>query len=359
MTSPDIISLRQENQKLVQSTFEKPTDVLSWMCAMQAQEYAMAKWSIGLRLKGSKDADIEKNFNEGSILRTHLMRPTWHFVTPLDIRWMLELTASRVMVVNAFTYRECELDSKIFKKSNDIIVKALEGGKQLTRDKLKSALEKGKIFADGIRLSCFMMQAELDGIICSGARQGNQFSYALLDEWVPPVKKLHRKEALEALSIRYFTSRGPATIPDFVTWSGLTVKDAKEGIAMIGSGLIKEMIDGREYFLTPYALKNKYNSKLTFLMPDYDEYGMGYKDRSAMFNPRIKVPEIGIRQFPYNRMVILDGRIAGAWKRDIAKDRVIIQIDLFTQLSKPAHQKILSAAKKYADFLGMKAEILI
>lgn len=195
MTTSDIIRYRLINQQIAETKFKKPQEIVAWLAAMQAQDFAMAKWAIGLRLPGSKDADIEKAFNDGVILRTHLMRPTWHFVAPADIRWMLALTAPRVNVANAFMYRKLELDNKIFKRSNDILVKTLQGGKQLTRAILKTALERKKIVADGLRLGYLMMRAELDGIICSGARQGKQFTYALLDERAPPVKTLDHDEA--------------------------------------------------------------------------------------------------------------------------------------------------------------------
>jgi hypothetical protein len=215
MTISEIVKSRLINQQIAETKFRNPKEIVAWMAAMQAQEYAMAKWAIGLRLPGLKNADIENAFNEGSILRTHLMRPTWHFVTPEDIRWMLMLTAPRVNAANAYSYRKFELDIEILKRCNDTIIKALQGGKQLTRATLKAALEQERIFADGLRLSYIMMHAELDGIICSGVRQGKQFTYALLDERVPPAKVLERDEALAELTLRYFTSRGPATVKDF------------------------------------------------------------------------------------------------------------------------------------------------
>src|SRR5688500_8781538 len=282
MTTPDIVRHRLFNQQIAETKFREPAEIVSWLVAMQAQEYAMAKWAIGLRLPGATDEIIEKAVADGLILRTHLMRPTWHFVTPKDIRWLLKLTAPRVEAINAFTYRQQELDSKIFKRSNAIIVKTLEGGKQLTRTELQTELKKKNIIADGVRLSCLMMKAELEGIICSGARRGKQFTYALLDERVAPAKSITKKEALEELAVRYFTSRGPATVKDFATWSGLSVTEAKEGVAMLSSEFIKEKIIDQEYIFIPSSSDTNKKIQTSFLMPDYDEYGMGYKDRSAI-----------------------------------------------------------------------------
>ncbi len=182
MTIPDIIRHRLFNQQIAETKFTKPEEIVNWLVAMQAQEYAMSKWAIGLRLPGSTDEMVEKAFTDGAILRTHLMRPTWHFVTPTDIRWLLKLTAPRVEAASAFMFRQLELDNKTFKRSNDIIAKTLDGGKQLTRTELQAALKQKKIIADRFRLSYLMMKAELDGIICSGARRGKQFTYSLLDE---------------------------------------------------------------------------------------------------------------------------------------------------------------------------------
>ncbi|MGZ8558719.1 MAG: DNA glycosylase AlkZ-like family protein [Chitinophagaceae bacterium] len=171
MTTTDIIRYRLFNQQIAETKFRKPEEIVNWLIAMQAQEYAMSKWAIGLRLPGSTDEMVEKSFTDGAILQTHLMRPTWHFVTATDIRWLLKLTAPRVDALNAFMYRQLELDNKLFKRSNNIIAKTLEGGKQVTRAELQAELKQKKIIGDGFRLSYLMMKAELDGIICSGARR--------------------------------------------------------------------------------------------------------------------------------------------------------------------------------------------
>ena len=195
MNARTIVQYRLVNQQIAGTNCINAEELVTTLGAMQAQEYSQSKWSIGLRLPHVTDSDIEKVFNDGKIIRTHILRPTWHFVSPKDIRWMLSLSAPRVKAVNAFMYRKMELDNKIFKKTNNILQKTLEGGKQLTRTKLAIELGRKKIVAEGIRLSCIMMQAELDGIICSGAKNGKQFTYALLDEKVPPSKQMKDDEA--------------------------------------------------------------------------------------------------------------------------------------------------------------------
>lgn len=347
MTTADIINWRLINQQIAETKFKKPQEIVNWMIAMQAQDFAMAKWAIGLRLPGSRDVDIEKAFNDGHILRTHLMRPTWHFVTPADIRWMLALTAPRVNAVNAYWYRKFGLDNKIFKRSNNILAKTLEGGKQLTRATLKSALEYYKINADGLRLSYLMMRAELDGVICSGARQGKQFTYALLDERVPGILTFNREQALAELIKRYFTSRGPATLQDFVYWSGLTIKDAKTGFALLKSNLVTGEFEERKYIFNSVRSNINSGSQTTFLMPDYDEYGMSYKNRSAL-NSNSKPDVID----PYTHWIVINGKIEGTWERTIKKEFIEIDTVIFAPLNKTKKQAVTNAVNRYSSFFG-------
>lgn len=356
MTTTDIIRLRLFNQQIAETKFREPAEIVNWLVAMQAQEYAMAKWAIGLRLPGATDKIIEKAFTDGLILRTHLMRPTWHFVTPKDIRWLLKLTAPRVEAINAFTYRQQELDNKLFKRSNDIIIKTLEGRKQLTRVELQAALKQKKIIADGIRLSCLMMKAELEGIICSGASRGKQFTYTLLEERVARTKPLTKKEALAELATRYFTSRGPATVKDFATWSGLSVTESKEGVAMLPSSFIHEIINEQDFIFKPNSFAISGKIQTSFLMPDYDEYGMGYKDRSAIFNTKVNLSQFKNDNPIFNRMIIIDGKIEGTWKRVIKNNTVSIETFPFGLLSKSKQEALTKAIKKYCVFVGKEVE---
>ena len=229
-TPTELLTARLRNQQLIASTRRKPAQVVSWLCAMQAQDYPAAKWAIGLaRARHARTRDVEQAFNDGLILRTHVLRPTWHFVAPEDIRWLLALSAPRIHATNAYYYRQAGLDAKTFAKSCAMIHRALEGGKTLTRAELAMHLKRAKVPADGLKLAYLMMHAELEGVICSGPRRGKQFTYALLDERAPATKPKTRDEALAELAKRYFASHGPATVRDFAWWSGLTTKDAQTG----------------------------------------------------------------------------------------------------------------------------------
>ena len=226
-----LVRERLRNQSLAVSRLRTPGEVVAWLGAAQAQDYAGAKWALGLRAKGLTDAAVEQAFDEGAILRTHILRPTWHFVAPADIRWMLALSAPRVHAVNAYAYRTFELDAAVLARSRAALERALAGGRQLTRLELAKVLQRAGVQADGPRLAHVMMHAELDAVICSGARRGKQFTYALLEERAPRAKVLPRDEALAELTRRYFASHGPATLRDYVWWSGLTARDARAGMA--------------------------------------------------------------------------------------------------------------------------------
>ena len=201
---------------------------------------------MGQRLVGATEAAIERAMDDGSILRTHVLRPTWHFVAPADIRWMLALTAPRVRAASAGQWRNYELNEADFRRCNSAIAKALRGGNQLTRAGLSAALARAKVdVTSSVRVGHITMRAELDGLICSGGRQGKQFTYALLEERVPASREITRDEALVELAMRYFTTHGPATPKDFAWWSGLTIADAKAALAMIGGDLEHETVDGQ------------------------------------------------------------------------------------------------------------------
>src|SRR6266849_969246 len=353
MTNLDIAHQRLHNQLITQRMFEKPGDVMQWRGAVQSQDYAAAKWALGLRLQGAIDESIEQAFAGGTILRTHVMRPTWHFVAPADIRWMLMLTALRVNALNAYYYRQLELDDAVFLHSNVVLAKALQGGKQLTRAELVTVLKLAGIASDNLlRFTHIMMRAELDGIVCSGARRGKQFTYALLDERAPQARMLDRDEALAELTIRYFTSHGPATVQDFVWWSGLTVIDAKAGLEMVKSQLMHEVVDGQTYWFSPSTPRVQGLSQAAYLLPNYDEYTVGYTDRSAIFDA-LHTNKLDPRGGLLTNTMVLDGQVIGTWKRTFKKNTVVIEVNPFVPLSATETRAFAVAANRYGAFLTM------
>ncbi len=350
MKTSDIIIHRLRNQQLVSPQFSKPRDIVSWFGAMQAQEYAMAKWAIGLRLPASHDSEIEREFNNGKILRVHCVRPTWHFVTPKDIRMVLAVTAPRILALSAYMNRKLSLNSSIFKRSNDLLVKMLEGGKSLTREKIRTEFSRIKIPTSEQRMSHLMMQAELDEIVCSGPRQGKHQTYALLDERAPSSGKIDRAEALIELTRRYFLSRGPATVYDFSYWSGITAAEATTAVRSLPKQFEKMSIDGKEYFFLPNGTTPKNAIRTTFLMPDYDELGMGYKDRSAIQSDAKIIVNIRGENPIFNRMLVVNGRIAGTWKRTVSKNDVGVKTFPFKTLTTEEKKKVNFAVEQFKQF---------
>ena len=354
MKTPDIVSLRLHNQRLAEPGFTTPAEVVSWLGAVQSQDYTGAKWALGMRTPSITDADVDRAFAAGAVLRTHVMRPTWHFVAPEDIRWLLALTAPRVHAASAYQYRKLELDDSIFARSNYLFAEALQGGKQLTRQELATVLHRAGIAtlsADSLlRITYIVMHAELDAVLCSGAKQGKQFTYALLDERAPQARNLPRTEALAELTRQYFTSHGPALLKDFTWWSGLTTADARAGIDIIGSELISEIVDGQTYWLSPSTQATPVEDKnsMAYLLPNYDEYMIGYTDRDAILAPgHARKLEL---LFPH--WVVVDGQVVGSWKRTISKQGTEVSARLFTSMSDAQESALDEAATRYSRFLG-------
>jgi len=353
MKSSELVQLRLANQHLASPKFKNPAEIVQHLGAVQAQDYTGAKWAIGQRLQGVTDAMIEKAFTDGDIIRTHVMRPTWHFVHPEDIRWMLELTAPRVQAIASFRHRQLKLDRDIFSKCEKALVKALNGGRQLMRNDVAEVLQQAGIATDEQRFVHIMMQMELIGLICSGGRQGKQFTYALFEERVPKVKSLARDEALAKLAERYFIAHGPATLQDYVWWSGLTVADAKAGLEMIKDKLTSQVFEGNTYWFAEHSSILKTNSA-AYLLPNYDEYIVSYKDRSATIES-VHLNKADPRGTIFNNTIIINGRVIGLWKHTFKKDSVVLEISPFKSLSKANESAVNSAAKRYARFLGLKS----
>jgi hypothetical protein len=358
VNNTDIARQRLRNQGLSKFIFKDAVDIVTQLGAVQAQDYAGAKWALGQRLKDSTDSALDKLFNDGSILRTHLMRPTWHFVSPTDIRWVLKLTAPRVHAFNAFLYRKMELDKATLKKSNTILEKALRDGKQLTRAELASSLEaKGISTKDGVRLGLLMMSAELDGVICSGARRGKQFTYALLEERVPPAEVLTRDESLAELTKRYFSTRGPATVNDFAWWSGLTVSDGKRGVEMVKPQIKSEAVNGQAYWFVESNPPARLKHPIIHLLPNYDEYFIGFRDRGAI-GERLGSSSLKTEDSTFlTHLVFVDGQLVGGWKRILEKNKVIIELNLVMPLPKDEKHAVKDEADRFGKFLELPIEL--
>lgn len=356
MTLTDITNIRLISQQIAATKFKTVKEIVGWMGAMQAQDYAMSKWAIGARLPNSTEKEIEHAADNGDIIRTHLLRPTWHFVSAEDIYWLLELTAPRIKASLKSRHNELELTESILKKSNTIIKGMLTGGNHLTREELVSEIVKAKIPVDNNRASHLLMQAELDGIICSGAIKNKKQTYVLISERVADTNNLTREQALEKIARKYFNSHCPATLYDFVWWSGLSVSDARIALEMVKSDFVSEKIGTETYWFTnSFSLSQKDNS--AYLLPAFDEFLISYKDRSASFqfvNQKKVVSENGI----FRPVIVINGHVMGIWKRTVKKEKLIVETFFFQSQNKVVKSLVEKAALDYGHFLDKKAEVI-
>jgi len=350
----DISSLRLQNQHIASQSKKTAKELITCMGAIQAQEYNQAKWAIGLRLPHLTESQIELAFNQGEIIRTHLMRPTWHFVSSDDIYWMLELTAPQIRSSTKSRHRDLELTEPILKKGQEILIRELEGNHALSREELKPIFKRGGINTDEQRFPHIMMAAELDGIVCSGKMNGNKQTYALLSERVPVKKTLTKEEALAKLAKKYFESHGPASLSDFVWWSGLNVSDARKALEINKSCLISAVLENETYWYAEPASIAPPLTDSAYLLPAFDEYLISYKNRSAAITAdhhKKAISNNGI----FWPVIVVNGKISGLWKRTFTNNSVVIELDHFRPHNKKEVQLIEEASEKYGYFSARNA----
>jgi hypothetical protein len=361
VTNKEIIGRRLANQLITANHPSSPAEVVACMGALQAQDFGMSKWAVGLRMDKGTQEIVEQALDQGQILRTHVLRPTWHLVHQKDIRWMLALTGPRLQARLATAQRKMGLNKNVFGRSKKIIEKALAKEQRLARPELKACLEKAKIPTDEYRLSHILMHAELDALICSGPRQGKQFTYELLDQRVPPAEKLSRDQSLAELSRRYFTSHGPATLHDFAWWSGLSMTEAKRGIEMNSAHWHDFTIDAKTYWFTdPLTALSKTSSTRppspaglsgALLLPAFDELIISYADRSALVAPELE-QHVYTKNGIFRPVILVNGKWVGIWSRIEKKDKVVVGRQFVHPVSKASEKAILTACKKYYRFMG-------
>jgi Winged helix DNA-binding domain len=356
-TNSNLISnVRLINQKIALSEFKTAKEIVHWMGAIQAQDYSMSKWAIGLRLNESSDDEIISSINKGDILRLHVLRPTWHFISSDDVYWMLQLSAPKIKSSLKSRHKELGLTESIIVKTTAIIEKTLSGGISLTRGELADEFHKAGIRTDANRLSHLLFHAEMDGIVCNGPVKSNKLTYSLLSERVPHKKNLLRDEALTELAKRYFTSRCPATLEDFIWWSNLPAKDAQKAVELIKSEFRPEKI-GEVRYLLPDSFSGEVQESVSLhLLPAYDEFLISYKDKRSslalVYNKRT-VSDNGI----FYPTIVIDGQVAGIWKRTIQKNNVIIEITLFQKPGLRVTKQIEKKASLFGQFVKKEIKI--
>jgi Winged helix DNA-binding domain len=357
MTPNDIANLRLINQQIAQPVYTTPAEVVAAMGAMQAQDYTGALWSIGLRLPHATEADIEQAIAERTIVRTWPMRGTLHVVAAADVRWMLALLTPRIVAGSAGRHKQLGLDDATFARSQKVLAKALQGGQQLARDEAMALLDRNGISTVGQRGYHILGRLAHDSVICFGSRTGKQHTFVLLDEWVPAARKLERDEALAELARRYFIGHGPASLQDFAWWSGLKISDARAGLAMAAPHLVQVAVEGKDYWMRADAPEPGRAAPSTFLLPGFDEFLLGYTDRSAALQPQHAQKIIPGGNGVFMPTLVVNGRVAGTWKRAVQKKAVTIELSPFAALKKTEMQAIAVVAQRYGQFLGLPVQL--
>jgi hypothetical protein len=344
MDHSEIARRRMVNLRLWDSDVRTVEEVVGGLGAMQAQEFPFAKWSVAQRAHGIDAAAMERAFADGVLLRSHFLRPTWHFALPADIRWILQVTAPRVHAFNAHYYRKMELDDALLAKTDALLGEAVRGGNHLTRKELAQVLAGAGIEASGVRLAFVVIHAELEGVVTSGAPRGKQHTYALLEERAPTARTMDPDEALAELTRRYFTARGPATVKDFMWWSSLRAAEVRRGLDLAGSALERLEEDGRTYWSAPPSAEPAARRNVVDLVQAYDEAIMSYTESRDV---------LGGRPARYYHGILLDGRLIGSWRPVLERGSVVVETERYRDLTKAEAQGLDSAVARYAAFLGV------
>jgi hypothetical protein len=356
MTDHELLRIRLNNQQLINPEFKTPGEVVRWLGAVQAQDYLHSLWGIGQRLNNAREVIIEKAVLEKSIVRSWPMRGTLHFIPAEDLRWMLKYLTPRVVKRQNALFLKAGLDKTVFTKCRKIIIDALKEFGVLTREELYGALEKKKISTANVRGLHITFVLAQEQIICFGPRNGKQQTFTLLDEWLPPSKNVTWDEALYKLAFSYFRSHGPATADDLAWWAGLTKTEAKGALESVKSKFVSENVSGREYWFSPDIPTGRTIPNIAHFVSVYDEYGIAYKDRSALVQGK-RAEKLKGRDFL--NMVMVKGQIGGFWKRTLGKGKVVVDVSALTPFSVPEKEMICEAVKRYGKFLSLEPQLKI
>jgi hypothetical protein len=355
-TRRELATLRLASQRLAEpAEGTTPAATVRHLLAMQAQDFAGAKWSVGVRSPGSTDAAIDAALAAGEIVRSWPMRGTLHFVAPDDLGWMLRLTSARTIQSAAGRHRQLELTEPEFERARDVAVAELSGGRALSRDALLASFVAAGIPVTGQRGIHIVQRLSLWGVLVFGplqpgaAGKANQQTFVLLDEWVRAPRSLERDEALGEFALRYFTGHGPATVRDFAWWSSLTLADARTGLAIARDRLDELDHDGTGYFLPRDA---RAAASATLALPGFDEFLLGYQDRGAALAPEHAEVIVPGKNGLFLPTIVVDGEVVGTWRRTLSAKGVTVDAQPFAALSAAQRRGFDVAIARYAAFVA-------
>jgi hypothetical protein len=354
----DVIRRRMGNTRLTGAPFHSVAEVVRWHGAMQGQDYGPAKWSIGQRTEGLTDGDVDAALNDGSILRTHALRPTWHLVAREDIRWILSLTAPRVRRSLEPRLRQLGLDSQVLRRSTREIGAALAGGNYMTRTQIAAVLDAAKIDRTGQRLPHILLQCELQALICSGPLAGKQQTFALVEERAPTPSGFDREEAMVELVRRYLQSHGPATVADLRWWSSLTVADIKRTLQMMGSDVVDEELAGMTFWSLSANDERPPPMRGAHLLQMLDEAFVGYSDSRHFGDPlAVEARSAWSERGMPAANILVRGHVAGHWQRTVESKGIALQLLLYHR-PEPRDMRALEAvAKRLGRFVGLPVTV--
>lgn len=354
----DVAKQRLRRMGLLGPVAKGPVAVVRDHLAMQGQDFGPAKWSIGQRLKGFADADIERKISDGLLLRTHVLRPTWHLVARSDLRWLMALSGPRVQKGVESRYRELGLDAKTRARAERVITKHLADGHHLTRKELADVLRSSRIDDDGQRLPYLLAHCELEGVICSGRVRGKHQTYALFDERVPQGSRFDRDSAVTEVVRRYLKSHGPATVKDMAWWSGLTMTDLRNGLA--DAGATSEERDGLTLWSIGTAPRGGTRRARVQLLQNYDELVVGYTESRYFGDPRAETMKARFhaRDLP-GATVMLGSRAVGHWRRPMKGKAVEVEVLLYEKLRGSDASALEEAAAELGRFIGRETRLRV
>lgn len=309
-------------------------------------------WALALRT-GASEAAILDAYDRGAILRTHVLRPTWHFVAAEDLAPLQALTAERVRPLLRAVDPKLGWDVERLARGHHVLRRELDGAAR-TREELALALKQARLPHAGTALVHVLMHAELDAMICSGPRQGKKHTYALVDARVRPGKIGTRDELLADLARRYFATRGPAQAKDFAWWSRLTMTEVRRAIELAGSK--RTVVDGEPHFHAEPPVVPGDGASALRLLPSYDELVVAYRDRSALVPDPTVASRLDEREFLVGRSLIVRGGVVhGAWRRTLAKREVALELELLAPPSAGERAALDAEVERYGAFLGLRA----
>jgi hypothetical protein len=353
----DIARWRLRSQHLVSPHAPSAREVVGSLLAVQAENPSQSAWAVAARTRGADPADLAKLLDDGAVLRTHVLRPTWHYVRAEDIGWLVDLTGPRVKRVTGQQLRTVHgLDGPAEARAVDIVTRALAGRKQLTRAELADELRASGLPATGQFVMILLAHAELDGLICSGSVVDGEHTYALMAERVPDVRRLDRTEALAELALRYFTGHGPATERDLTYWATLTVSDVRAGLHEVRDRLDSFRHDGRTFWHDPADPPGGVQEPEGHLLQVLDEMYRGYQDSRWVLDAAGRVPRV--RESAIG-MALIDAQMVAAMRRTIAGTQVRFDLRPYGVLT-PGHVAALErVARRYGDYLGLPARLTV